>query len=500
MAKPAFFLLILALSLVMLSGCGATRAQAAFFQPCAVTQLGASGSGQTGDVTTTFGIGVDDLQSCNPFVSPHISPNQYNFDRLVTFTPPDWYIANDADVPDGTVIGSIGSKVTMGFFDNGCNVVLPASFDLFDATTNRSQKIDPGTDFDRLQTMGDNDHDGIPDAAMKWPSYLDTFAQRASIDLQHLKARYIGVNTTSVVGTTIVVNLLTFDPGSTLFGLTMDPALGYPTLVVVQDPTSNGSSKDPASDFCAPLWSQLTLSGEANSVTVRHNPPDGTYDFVTYVLPQPDEDLDGIENQLDPCGTVASDGLWDPRAAGTPVQGDNDGDGLPDQCDPHPADPSHCNSANGIAQADEDCDGWQNRGDNCPLVANADQADSDFDGLGDTCDPSDGAVRQATQICLVNQVTIGSGGPAPDDPQILTPCNGMPALPDGDVNCDDQVNTLDLLALLAYRAGLGPVDCPNSIPEVCDQPALAAFLEDVRLLMLHLVDSSNPLTNCPPPL
>ena len=37
---------------------------------------------------------------------------------------------------------------------------------------------------------------------------------------------------------------------------------------------------------------------------------------------------------------------------------------------------------------DEDFDGVPNESDNCPLVANADQADSDGDGIGNVCDPS----------------------------------------------------------------------------------------------------------------
>ena len=70
-----------------------------------------------------------------------------------------------------------------------------------------------------------------------------------------------------------------------------------------------------------------------------------------------DDDLDGVLDCDDNCPGVAN-----------PDQADTDGDGVGDACE------------------DEDGDGIVNADDNCPDIANPDQTDSDGDGLGDACD------------------------------------------------------------------------------------------------------------------
>jgi hypothetical protein len=73
-----------------------------------------------------------------------------------------------------------------------------------------------------------------------------------------------------------------------------------------------------------------------------------------------DGDADGVADDQDNCPDL-------PNAD----QADSDGDGLGDYCDP---------------DGDADGDGVDNQTDNCPFVPNADQADVDGDGIGDACD------------------------------------------------------------------------------------------------------------------
>lgn len=74
-----------------------------------------------------------------------------------------------------------------------------------------------------------------------------------------------------------------------------------------------------------------------------------------------DSDFDGISDDLDNCPQVAN-----------PDQADADNDGRGDLCD--------------AINDDVDSDGVANDVDNCRFVANADQADIDGDGAGDACD------------------------------------------------------------------------------------------------------------------
>jgi Tol biopolymer transport system component len=77
--------------------------------------------------------------------------------------------------------------------------------------------------------------------------------------------------------------------------------------------------------------------------------------------PPPDGDADGVADAIDNCPLVANTD-----------QADADADGIGDPCDP-----------------DDDNDGVADDADNCSFAANIDQADTDVDGFGDACDGDD---------------------------------------------------------------------------------------------------------------
>jgi hypothetical protein len=103
----------------------------------------------------------------------------------------------------------------------------------------------------------------------------------------------------------------------------------------------------------------------------------GTTYFGVATGEAPDEDEDGIPNVVDNCLLISN-----------ADQSDTDGDGKGNACD-----------------LDDDNDGVADGSDNCPSAANADQLDTDSDGDGDACDSDDDGdgVLDASDNCPLLQ-------------------------------------------------------------------------------------------------
>jgi hypothetical protein len=409
----AAVLLAAAVALFALQGDGSATS----FNPNAGVSLSSTAPGGNADITTTFSIPAPDA----------------NFSAVIGFTPGAWGIgaceANnpgaasrdcaDAPIPDGAVAGQLSSAATLGLVSGPCSTSVTVEFTMLDATTNMS----PATTF---QTQWNDDNgDGVPNGAQLWPDYLSRILRSqpypGGSPLQPIQRLY---GQTNVAGANVSLNFVVFPPGITLNGITLDPSLGFPSVTVLQNTGDQEAVVEPSpiTDFCTPLASSNTTLGTTQDnpstgvneggLAYRTNPNSGGYNFVTYAVSHRAADNDGIENGLDPCPLSGNPHNWDPRGAATP--GDTDADGIPDVCDPTPL----LNTGSG----DHDGDGFLNRGDNCPLAANANQKDADGDSIGDACDPNPSSPDGHNHaVCLVSKVNIGSGGPAAD-PASVPPC------------------------------------------------------------------------------
>ena len=415
---------MLALSLVLLA-LSARDSAAQTFNPTSSLSLSTGAVNTPADMITDFNLPQQDVF----------------FRAIVGFIPPEWGVASAGDLAIGTQVGTLNSVVTLGLLNGPCATHLPVHFDLLNGSVNTADTISglPSGVSNRLQPLADDASpaNGIPDGVDRYPDYLnDTFPGLTP------RARLVGITIIGSAGhLPVVLNFNIFEVGTQIPASdliqdppVLDPALGFPSATVLQDPTEP-AAPSAVTAFCAPLT--------ANTVTfdnIRTNPGPGTYTFVTFFRGQGDADGDGFENFLDTCP-------FDPNNENPKIPGisnDPDVDGIDSACDntgvftdgntiPWRAN-SLCRAGSGDDFLGVDCDqdGFLNRGDNCPQHANPLQEDDDTDGIGNVCDivgaggigkgPStpDGAF---IELCLARAVTIpGDGTSVAVAPPSVPPC------------------------------------------------------------------------------
>ncbi|MDP2675773.1 MAG: thrombospondin type 3 repeat-containing protein [Dehalococcoidia bacterium] len=413
----------------------------ASFSPEANATLSSTDKDANANIVTTFNL-----------PAPNV-----NFGGIITFTPPDFLVATDADLPDGAGVTFLSAGVTLGLINGPCSPGgVTAEFNMMDATTNISGPTvvfkddgdgdtipdkdddaasrDPGTIFEIHEGASTDSYATLaelPKGAAKYPDFLLRIFKDASGQTLQPRARLYGQ--TQVVGNNVSLNFVFFEPGTTFKNpitgqvFTTDPALGYPSVTILQDlgdPDVNPNPDSTITDFCTPLNTNITTCGvtqdrslmnrdnpcpSASGTKVRQNPSsDTTANFVTYALGLPDADADGLENSFDTCPYVTN--VDNPRTtAGT------DSDGLDPACDPDSTDwcggePDAFSQATKFG-TDCDKDGFVNSADNCPLISNADQANDDADAIGDACDQNRGEAEGGNPLVVrVVCIDIGAGG------------------------------------------------------------------------------------------
>ncbi len=149
-----------------------------------------------------------------------------------------------------------------------------------------------------------------------------------------------------------------------------------------------------------------TPPNEPSCVPMRPNEYDG-------MSTADDQDGDGVPDAQDVCPTIFDP----PRPLDDGSQPDYDGDGIGDACDPCPLnDGDQCQP---FDPNDRDGDGTANDADNCPAIANADQADSDSDGIGDACDTCPNFANPGNTGCPATIYDVWSGAAQTGDKVLI---------------------------------------------------------------------------------
>ena len=136
-----------------------------------------------------------------------------------------------------------------------------------------------------------------------------------------------------------------------------------------------------------------------------------------------DIDGDGFDNALDNCPGIPNRDQLDTNAnaLGNVCDNDDDGDGILDTIDtcPEVANPGNVTLNDPRCNADNDGDNVTDSFDNCIGATNANQLDTDLDGLGDVCDfdmDNDGVLNPADNCALVrNRNQLDDDGDALGD-------------------------------------------------------------------------------------
>ncbi len=377
------------------------------------------------------------------------------FSQFFNFFPSAVGTYSDAAISDGTVVGSVNFNTRLGLFNSQCLFPFspsgPVTF--IEGTTSRTNLVpyaDTAIDGSPTDPSPGN---GVEAGADGYPLRV------AQVTPGGESSRWFA--STVILGLQVDIHYLTYPAG----GLGLPAGLGKPTLVFFNTSDVGVATPTIVTDSCPAFFASVTGLGNAGdnpstaadeslaasqpggSAFLLTNPGPGTILYTQLAQSERDSDNDGIGNSDDSCPYQPNVGS--PYTPPISIDLASDGaefnfftngilpDGIDAVCDLDPLStcgPGIFDDLNlSLGAVDCDLDGFPNRGDNCPQVANASQLNSELlaagvfyadggpkeDDAGDVCDPNpgipDGHYHQTLNIlpvCITSAAPTGSPLPA----------------------------------------------------------------------------------------
>lgn len=193
-----------------------------------------------------------------------------------------------------------------------------------------------------------------------------------------------------------------------------------------------------------------------------------------------DTDGDGVPDfrDIDSDNDNALDAVDNCLLVNNPTQNDTDGDGEGDACDE-------------TALPDGDGDGVHDAVDGCPDVADPEQINSDGDEFGDACDDDDDndTILDPDDNCPIDANEDQADNDDDGDGDECDPDDDDDGVPDGDDNCPEEPNTdqADDNEDGIGNACQGSVVNPDPEPEGCCKNSVAGRREPFTLWLLAVI-------------
>ncbi|MDP2949210.1 MAG: hypothetical protein Q8P22_06705 [Chloroflexota bacterium] len=192
-----------------------------------------------------------------------------NFAKLIiSSAPPEWYIAPDSELANGSAVGDIVSITTLSLLNGVCNSTIAVTIPFFEGTTAETNTVAWVGDGSNLTS--DPDGNGLPEAIDKYPEFLN-------LVFGNLKprVRYYGYTTVTTGAPPTHLNFVVFNPGQFGGGTgypgfpapdqQMGDALGYMNFILLNNPDPDQpATPSTISEFCTPLGTTSTLWGRTH--------------------------------------------------------------------------------------------------------------------------------------------------------------------------------------------------------------------------------------------